>query len=150
VLKVSSDELEELKAAHLTFVEAKRFLLAHPSAGEETSKVNDIKVGRSASAAIKRAESLAKKNGEHLVWTFHLLLALLNEEQGPACEVLNAHGVDRAKLREWIQQQLDAAELVRREKRKRRRLRRAAELHPEFWANPPREPSPVQRAQFRA
>ena len=134
-LKLNSDQWADLKKAHLTFESVKEYLRSHPLRPEQTKKVNDLTLGESAKLAINRAKTTAKMNHEQVVWTLHLWQALLEEEEGPACEVLDAHKIDRFKFREQLTEQLSAAELARREKRKKRRLKRAAMLRPEFWSD---------------
>jgi ATP-dependent Clp protease ATP-binding subunit ClpA len=135
-LKLNSDQWADLKKARLTFESVKEYLRSHPLRPEQTRRVNDLTLGESAKLAINRAKKTAKKNREQVVWTLHLWQALLEEEEGPASEVLDAHEVDRVKFREHLSEQLSAAELARREKRRKRRLDRDKELRPEFWADP--------------
>ena len=98
--------------------------------------MKDVTLGASARSVLDRAEAFAKENHERLIWTSHVLFALIEEQQGPASELLNVQAVDRSSLREHIKADLERNEMVRREKRRRRRLLWSALLHPEFWADP--------------
>jgi ATP-dependent Clp protease ATP-binding subunit ClpA len=142
LLKVETHHRDVLRRAHLTFQSVKYYLSSHPLPCEASVRVKDVTLGASARSVLDRAEAFAKENHERLIWTSHVLFALVEEQQGPTSELLNVQAVDRSSLREHIKADLERNEMVRREKRRRRRLLWSALLHPEFWADPePSKPS---------
>jgi len=136
LLKVETHHRDVLRKAHLTFQSVKFYLGSHPLPCEASVRVKNVTLGASARSVLDQAEEFAKENGERLIWTSHVLFALVEEQQGPASELLNVQAVDRSSLREHIKADLERNEIVRREKRRRRRLLWSALLHPEFWADP--------------
>src|SRR5258708_2995293 len=145
LLKVETHHRDVLRKAHLTFQSVKYYLSSHPLPCEASVRVKHVTLGASARSVLDQAEAFAKENRERLIWTSHVLFALIEEQQGPASELLNVQAVDRSSLREHIKADLERNAMVRREKRRRRRLLWSALLHPEFWADP--EPSTPSASQ---
>jgi ATP-dependent Clp protease ATP-binding subunit ClpB len=59
-----------------------------------------------AAEALNESISLARENGNPLVYDGHLLLALLAQQEGIVVPLLNKLGVDASRLRERIQQEV--------------------------------------------
>jgi ATPases with chaperone activity, ATP-binding subunit len=71
---------------------------------EETKAIESMIFGSSALAALSRAEQLRDSGGHHekFIGTDHLLLAISYEDEGVAKVFLDAHHVDRNKMRQLL------------------------------------------------
>ncbi len=69
--------------------------------------INPDKLTVKSSEALNEALSLARRNGNPLVYDLHLLLALLAQDEGIVTPILQKLGVNAPQLREGIEREID-------------------------------------------
>jgi len=98
LLTVACGAAEALTEAGLTQESIERCLHKMPIRAEQTEQKSGDRVGSSASEAMRRAEPYAQATDCNYVGTEHVLLALLQEHQGDASDILDSHRVDRTLM----------------------------------------------------
>ena len=82
-------------------------IAASEALSEPTEKTGDLTLGASAARALERAEGEAAKTLLSHVWTEHILLGLLAEEDGGAARLFRAQQVDTARARQAVLDERD-------------------------------------------
>jgi ATP-dependent Clp protease ATP-binding subunit ClpC len=82
-------------------------IVASGPISEQTEKIGDLTLGASAARALDRAEGEAARTLMSHVWTEHILLGLLAEEDGGAARLFRAQQIDTARARQAVLDERD-------------------------------------------
>ena len=99
LLSVTGGAAEALHRAGLTVTHVEQYLQTHRARPERTIEKRGSVVANSAFKTIVQAESHAADTQRHYIGTEHVLLALLDEQSGEACDLFDAHKIDRESMR---------------------------------------------------
>jgi len=106
ILKANRGPAAILEQCGLTVAIAERFWVLHSIRSEQTTLSRALLVGKSVIAVMERAETQARRTECRFIGTDHVLLGLLEEVLGDACDLFDTQKVDRTRLHELLAQRL--------------------------------------------
>jgi ATP-dependent Clp protease ATP-binding subunit ClpC len=95
-----------LRKAGLSVQSVETYLSSRRSSAEESTVQDDVAFGTSARLALERAEALALACQFTYLGIEHLLLGILAEENGEATDLFASVHIDRDKLKQTIQEEI--------------------------------------------
>lgn len=96
-----------LRKAGLSVESVEGYLPSRRTSSEATTIQDGIPLGSSAVQALERAEAEARARQNTYLGIEHLLLGILDEDHGEATDLLAAVHIDRRRISQTIQEEID-------------------------------------------